>query len=69
MSLEQLVRSVQFSFTDLARTDASESSTLRQKYLLHFFYKYISRYMHIASFSLTEGLGTRLVSTYTYTYH
>ena len=43
LSLEQLIRSVQFFFADIARSEAAESSGLKQKYLLHFFYKYISR--------------------------
>lgn len=47
LSLEQFIRNVQFSFKDLARSDDLESSVLRQKYLLHFFYKYISRLVYI----------------------
>ena len=43
LPLEQFIRSVQFSFSDLARAEDPESSSLRQKYLLHFLYKYISR--------------------------
>jgi hypothetical protein len=42
LPLEQFIRSVQFSFSDLARAEEPESCSLRQKYLLHFFYKYIS---------------------------
>ena len=55
LPLEQFIRSVQFSFSDLARAEDSESSSLRQKYLLHFFYKYISR-SDTSLLTLTSGM-------------
>ena len=42
LSLERLVAHVSVALSDIAKVDF-ESGLLRQKYLLHFLYKYISR--------------------------
>ena len=43
LPLERFIRCVQFTLNDIARQEDFESGMLRQKYLLHFLYKYISR--------------------------
>ena len=43
LPLHILVGSLQSTLIDIAKVEEQESSVLRQKYLLHFLYKYISR--------------------------
>ena len=43
LPLHILIGSLQSTLIDIAKVEEQESSILRQKYLLHFLYKYISR--------------------------
>ena len=43
LPLERVISCVQDTLAEIAHLDDVESSVLRQKYLLHFLYKYISR--------------------------
>ena len=44
LPLERVIKCVQDTLAEIAHIDDMESGVLRQKYLLHFLYKYISRY-------------------------
>lgn len=43
LPLHVLVNCLQSTLSDIGRVEDYESGALRQKYLLHFLYKYISR--------------------------
>ena len=50
LPLERVIKCVQDTLAEIAHIDDMESGVLRQKYLLHFLYKYISRYNKSLSF-------------------
>lgn len=56
LPLERFIRCVQFTLNDIARQEDFESGMLRQKYLLHFLYKYISRcvYNEVSAVGYTQ---------------
>ena len=53
LPLERVISCVQDTLVEIAHLDDLESGVLRQKYLLHFLYKYISRSVSSAIRSVT----------------